>query len=126
MREDGPMKRYFSVVDGIDVMEGNGPVAGTRRVCGGLLAGADPVAGVGVCARGMGLGPARLPVVARAWGADRYPLVEGTEADIAPRSNVAHWNRPLHEWRSEQSMRFKPHFGWTGRIEWDGDSAAGD
>jgi hypothetical protein len=43
-----------------------------------------------------------------------------------PRSNVAHWNRPLHEWRSEQSMRFKPHFGWTGRIEWDGDGAAGD
>jgi uncharacterized protein (DUF362 family) len=126
MREDGPMKRYFSVVDGIAGMEGNGPVAGTRRESGVLMAGANPVAVDTVCARLMGLDPARLPIIHRAWGPNRYPLVEGTEADIAPRSNVAHWNRPLHEWRSEQSMRFKPHFGWTGRIEWDGDGAAGD
>jgi uncharacterized protein (DUF362 family) len=120
MREGGPMKRYFSVVDGIVGMEGNGPVAGTRRESGILVAGANPVAVDTVCARLMGLDPDRLPLIRRAWEPHRYPLVDGSADDIAPRSNVPRWNRPLRDWKPEESLRFTPHFGWTGHIEWNG------
>jgi hypothetical protein len=124
MREGGPMKRYFSVVDGIVGMEGNGPVAGTPRESGLLVAGANPVAVDTVCARLMGLDPDRLPLIRRAWAPHRYPLVAGTAAGIAPVSNVAHWNRPLGEWRREESLCLRPHFGWVGQIEWEGENAA--
>lgn len=124
MREGGPMKRYFSVVDGIVAMEGNGPVAGTRRETGVLVAGANPVAVDTVCARLMGLDPERLPIIRRAWGGHRYPLATGDERDVAPTSNVAAWNRALAQWRPEDSLRFRPHFGWTGHIEWNGRTAS--
>ncbi|HTM56824.1 MAG TPA: DUF362 domain-containing protein [Candidatus Udaeobacter sp.] len=118
LRENGSAKRYFSVVDGIVAMEGNGPVAGDRRPLGILIAGANPVAVDTVAARLMGLDPDRLPIVRHAWLPHRQPLIEGAERDLEPVSNEARWNRPLAEWRPEESLRFRPHFGWTGAIEW--------
>ncbi len=118
MRGADRPKRYFSVVDGIVAMEGNGPVAGDRREAGLIVAGANPVAVDAVCARLMGFDPQRLPILARAFEPHRWPLVDGGEADVAPVSDVPAWNRPLAEWRIEDSLRFRPHFGWTGAIEW--------
>jgi len=118
MRERGKPKRYFSVVDGIVAMEGNGPVAGERRPAGLLIAGANPVAVDLACARLMGFDPARLPILSGALHPHRWPLFEGGEADVVPVSNDARWNRPLAEWRPADSLRFRPHFGWRGAIEW--------
>jgi uncharacterized protein (DUF362 family) len=118
LRAAGHTKRYLSIVDGIVAMEGNGPVAGTRREAGVLIAGANPVAVDLACARLIGLDPARLPILARALDAHRFPLIEGGEAQVAPLSNVPEWNRPLGAWRAQDSLRFTPHFGWTGAIEW--------
>ncbi len=123
MREGSAVKRYFSVVDGIVGMEGNGPVAGTPREAGLLIGGANPVAVDVVCARLMGLDPDRLPIIRRAWGSHRYPLATGSEADVAPLSNVTVWNRPLASWRSNESLRFRPHFGWVSHVEWEPESA---
>jgi hypothetical protein len=117
----GPAKRYLSVVDGIVAMEGNGPEAGEARPAGVLIAGANPVAVDTVCARLMGFDPGRIPLVARAYDAHRLPLIEGTAADIRPVSNVPAWARPLGEWRLEDALRFRPHFGWVGAIEWTGE-----
>ncbi len=119
MRPAGGAKRYFSVVDGIAAMDGNGPVAGDRREAGLIVAGANPVAVDTVCARVMGFDPQRMPLLRAAYDAHRWPLVEGTEADIAPISDVAAWNRPLAAWRLEDTLRFRPHFGWVGAIEWE-------
>ena len=47
-----------------------------------------------------------------------WALIEGDEADISPFSNVPAWSHPLAQWRVEDSLRFKAHFGWTGAIEW--------
>ncbi len=118
LRDASRPKRVFSVVDGIVAMEGNGPVAGDRREAGLVIAGADPVAVDTVCARLMGFDPARLALVHGAFAPHRWPLTDGGEADIAPVSNVSAWNRPLGDWRSQDSLRFRPHFGWTGAIEW--------
>jgi uncharacterized protein (DUF362 family) len=114
---DSP-KRYFSVVDGVVGMEGNGPVAGTRREAGVLLAGTNPVAIDATCARLLGFDPARLPIIARAFGPHPLPLIQGDERAVVPVSNEAAWNRALTGWRLEDSLRFRPHFGWTGAIEW--------
>ncbi|MGH3055599.1 MAG: DUF362 domain-containing protein, partial [Gaiellaceae bacterium] len=111
-------KRYFSVVDGIAGMEGNGPVAGTRRESGVLVAGGNPVAVDTVCARLMGLDPERLPIIRRAFDGHALPLITAGERDLQPLSNQARWARPLAEWRAGDSMHFTPHFGWTGAIEW--------
>jgi uncharacterized protein (DUF362 family) len=120
LRDASRPKRYFSVVDGIAAMEGNGPVAGDRRAAGVVVAGADPVLVDTVCARVMGLDPERLALIRHAFAPHRWPLTTGTEAGIRPASNVAAWDRPLAQWRAADSLRFRPHFGWVGAIEWVG------
>jgi len=119
MRSAGFAKRYFSVVAGLLKKKSNGPVAGTRRETGLLVAGDNPVAVDTVCARLMGFDPARLPMLARAFAPHRWPLIEGGEPEIEPVSDVPAWNRPLAKWRPTDTLRFRPHFGWTGAIEWE-------
>jgi len=111
-------KRYLSIVDGIAAMEGNGPVAGTRREAGILVGGSDPVAVDTVCARLMGFDEKRLPLIARAYDPHPFPLCQSGREGIRPVSNVPGWNKPLQEWRAGEQLGFKPHFGWTGTIEW--------
>jgi uncharacterized protein (DUF362 family) len=50
----------FAIVDGIVGMEGNGPIMGTPRTAGVVVAGASPVAVDATCCRIMGLDPARI------------------------------------------------------------------
>jgi uncharacterized protein (DUF362 family) len=52
--------RTFAIVDGIVGMEGNGPIQGTPRAAGVVVAGASPVAVDATCCRIMGLDPARI------------------------------------------------------------------
>jgi uncharacterized protein (DUF362 family) len=52
--------RAFAIVDGIVGMEGNGPIQGTPRQAGVVVAGASPVAVDATCCRIMGLDPERI------------------------------------------------------------------
>lgn len=115
----GPRKRYFSIVDGIAAMEGNGPVAGVRRDAGILVGGANPVSVDAVCAALMGFDYRKLPLIARAFESHRFPLTEGAHSEITPVSNVRCWDRPLNSWQRSDLLDFKPHFGWVGNIELD-------
>ena len=119
MRPAGQAKRFFSVVDGIVAMEGNGPQGGDRRAEGLVIAGDNPVAVDAVCARVMGFDPQRLALLRAAFEPHRWPLIDGDEADIAPVSNMPAWSRPLAEWRAEDALGFRPHFGWAGTMEWN-------
>src|SRR5579862_1519773 len=56
----------FAIVDGITGMEGNGPIQGTAKSAGVLIAGDDPVAVDSTCARVMGLNPEKINHIARA------------------------------------------------------------
>lgn len=56
----------FAIVDGIVGMEGNGPIQGTPKAAGVLVAGDDPVAVDATCARIMGLVPDRIDYLQRA------------------------------------------------------------
>ena len=52
--------KAFAIVDGIVGMEGNGPIQGTPRAAGVVVAGASPVAVDATCCRIMGLDPRRI------------------------------------------------------------------
>jgi len=56
--------RQFCLVDGIVGMEGNGPIQGTRKAAGVLVAGSDPVAVDATACRVMGLDPAKVSYLA--------------------------------------------------------------
>jgi len=56
----------FAIVDGIVGMEGNGPIQGTPKRCGVLVAGDDAVAVDATCARIMALVPERIDYLAQA------------------------------------------------------------
>ena len=53
--------RHFAIVDGIVGMEGNGPIQGTAKHAGVLVAGRDPVAVDATCCRIMRIDPMRIP-----------------------------------------------------------------
>jgi uncharacterized protein (DUF362 family) len=57
----GLFPRRFAIVDGIVGMEGNGPIQGTPKPVGVLVAGADGVAVDATCCRIMGIDPTLLP-----------------------------------------------------------------
>lgn len=62
--------RQFAIVDGIVGMEGNGPIQGTPKPAGVLVAGTD-VAGVdATCCRIMGIDPMKIGYLALARGAE--------------------------------------------------------
>jgi len=52
--------KSFAIVDGITGMEGNGPIQGTPKHAGVLVAGADLAAVDATCCRIMGIDPARI------------------------------------------------------------------
>jgi uncharacterized protein (DUF362 family) len=54
------LPRHFAVVDGIDGMEGNGPIQGSRKHAGVLVAGGDLAAVDATCCRIMGIDPGRI------------------------------------------------------------------
>jgi uncharacterized protein (DUF362 family) len=52
--------KHFAIVDGIDGMEGNGPIQGTPKHVGVIVAGADLPAVDATCCRIMGLDPQKI------------------------------------------------------------------
>ncbi len=62
--------RQFAIVDGIVGMEGNGPIQGTPKQAGVLVAGSDVVAVDATCCRIMGIDPAKIEYLKLARGVD--------------------------------------------------------
>jgi uncharacterized protein (DUF362 family) len=52
--------KQFAIVDGIVGMEGNGPIQGTPKQAGVLVAGSDVAAVDATCCRIMGIDPAKI------------------------------------------------------------------
>jgi uncharacterized protein (DUF362 family) len=52
--------RHFSIVDGIEAMEGNGPILGSKKQMGLIVAGAHPPSVDETCCRIMGIDPGRI------------------------------------------------------------------
>jgi uncharacterized protein (DUF362 family) len=67
---------HFSIVDGIVGMEGNGPIQGTPKPAGVLVAGKDPVAVDATCCRIMQINPTMIRYLQLAAGASGSPILE--------------------------------------------------
>lgn len=59
----GTTPSQFAVVDGIVGMEGNGPIQGTPKTAGVIVAGTDPVAVDCTCCRIMGIDPGKIDYI---------------------------------------------------------------
>jgi uncharacterized protein (DUF362 family) len=53
----------FSIIDGVTVMQGQGPISGNARPLGFLIGGADPVACEMICCDLINLAPEQLPIL---------------------------------------------------------------
>jgi uncharacterized protein (DUF362 family) len=60
------LPRHFCIVDGIQGMEGNGPIQGSRKDAGVVVAGNDMVAVDATCCRIMGIDPFQIDYLRRA------------------------------------------------------------
>lgn len=110
-----PVRRFFSVVDGIVGGEGNGPLDPVPKHCGVIIAGGNPVAVDLGCARLMGFDYRQLPIVLRALDDHPLPLVRFGYNDINVQSNDQSLTGPLHRIHAPQCA-FEPHFGWKGHV----------
>jgi uncharacterized protein (DUF362 family) len=66
--------RQFAIVDGIVGMEGNGPIQGSRKPMGVLVAGRDPVAVDATCCRIMRIDPLKVRYLQLATGAGSHVM----------------------------------------------------
>jgi uncharacterized protein (DUF362 family) len=107
-------KRYFSIVDGIIGMEGNGPTGGEPRDCGILMAGANPAAVDAVAARVIGFSPEKLAIIRRAFDKQVFPICEDglQSVDVV----TADGTIALGELHTDIPP-FAPHFAWKGHVE---------
>lgn len=113
---DQPVRRFFSVVDGIVAGEGNGPLDPRPRPAGVIIAGSNPVAVDLACARLIGFDYTKIPMLRHALLQGALPLVSFPYGDILARSNEPAFNGPLAELRGPL-LGFAPHFGWKTQIE---------
>lgn len=114
-------KRYYSVIDGCVGMEGAGPMAGDPIRSDVLIGGTDPVAVDIVATRVMGFDWRKIPMLREALGDRALPVTKVRPEDIVVVSDVAEWNGKFLEIEPREFLRFRPHFGWRGRIEYGGN-----
>jgi uncharacterized protein (DUF362 family) len=86
--EQIPVPR-FAIVDGIDGMEGNGPIQGTLKHAGVLIAGADLAAVDAACCRVMGIDPHQIPYLKLARPATDFTPKQLAETVESVRTNFA-------------------------------------
>jgi uncharacterized protein (DUF362 family) len=111
-------KRYYSVIDGVVGMEGKGPMAGDPVDSNVIIGGTDPVAVDMVAARVMGFDWRKLPVIREAFVTRRLPVTTVRPEEVQVLSDVREWNGRFLDIEDREFLHFRPHFGWTGRIEY--------
>jgi hypothetical protein len=111
-----PVRRFFSLVDGIVGGEGNGPLDPSPRPSGIIVAGFNPLAVDLSCARLMGFDHRLVPMLHRALQPHRLPLARFGYSEVQNVSDEPSFNGPLAELEG-RLLAFEPHFGWRGHIE---------
>lgn len=113
---DRPQRRFLSVTDAVVAGEGDGPLNPTPRALNLLLGGFNPAAVDCVCAQVAGFDPARMQMIARAFGQDSHSIACFSAGEITIRSNVAAWCGPVDALPAINPP-LRPHFGWAGAVE---------
>lgn len=118
LRREAP-KRYYSVVDGRVGMEGAGPMAGDPIAAGVVITGTDPVAVDMVATRVMGFDWRKIAMIREAFVDRPLPVTRIRPEDVEVASDDPRWNGRFLDIENRDFLHFRPHFGWTGRIEYE-------
>lgn len=114
----GSRKKYVSIVDAVVAGEGDGPLSPDSVQAGLILGGDDPVSVDCLAARVMGFDHRKVPTVSRALSMRSFPLADCSYDQIEVRSkSIPAAVGGLENIPEEHCLRFRPHFGWAGRIE---------
>jgi uncharacterized protein (DUF362 family) len=109
-------KKYFSIVDGIIGMEGNGPVAGEPVAAGLVIAGINPLAVDLVCTKLIGFDYRKIPMLYNALNAQSFKFSNFQPDDIMVSTNIPDIEGNIFKKNSRLNLKFQPHFGWRGHI----------
>ena len=113
-------KRYFCVIDGRVGMEGDGPMNGDPIESNVVIGGSDPAVVDMVAARVMGFDWRKLPIIREAFLLSAYPITGVRPEAVQIVSDVSEWRGPFLEREKARFLNFRPHFGWSGHIEYEG------
>jgi uncharacterized protein (DUF362 family) len=107
--------KYLAVVDGIIGGEGNGPMAPDPKPAGVIIAGTHPAAVDVTAATIMGFDWEKIRLLRNAFEMRQRNFVSFPPNEIRVISNNPAWTGSISE--MEETLRFRPHFGWAGAIE---------
>jgi len=110
-----PVRKYFSVIDGVIGGEGEGPLHPDAYPSGVVLAGFNPVAVDWVATRLMGFDPNEIPLYQNAVSQMKGWLHEFAIERCSVKSEVPKWQNILDS--KEVVMSFRAPAGWRGQIE---------
>jgi uncharacterized protein (DUF362 family) len=112
-------RRYFTLLDGILGMEGEGPMEGAPKDAGCLVAAYNPVASDYVTASIMGMDPDKIPSIRECFRLRKYRLVDFKPEEIIVDSNFPCYKNLAHlDWKD--SLKFIPPKTWQGHEERQG------
>ncbi|HEX8817952.1 MAG TPA: DUF362 domain-containing protein [Terriglobales bacterium] len=118
-----PIRKYFSIIDGIVGGQGDGPLHPDAFPSKVVLAGFNPLAVDWVATNLMGLDPSRIPMYVNGAGQMREWVPEFGAAQLKIASNTPAFERALDNDRT--IFRFATAPGWRGSVErYKLDSAA--
>ena len=109
-----PVRRVFSIVDGIVGGDGEGPLGATPVCSGVIVGGRNPLSVDWVATCAMGLDPSRMPLYAQA-AEILGELGPGICQPIRVLADVSEWRAILSG--KTRVATFRPPRGWRGAIE---------
>lgn len=107
-----PVRKFFSIIDGIIAGEGKGPLAPFCKECRTLVAGFNPIAVDVVSTRLMGFDYNRVKMIS--YVLDHPDIFKTRVDEIVVRSNGRELNGLLHPDNRNTYFDFKPPPGWEG------------
>jgi len=111
------LKRYYSVVDGLVGMEGDGPMHGSEKICNVIICGSDPVAVDIVSTTLMGFDWEKIRMLKNSFSITKFPITDIKPSEIIIKSDEKRWCGDLVNLQKSEKFKFKPHHGWKGFIE---------
>jgi hypothetical protein len=112
-------RRYFTLIDGISGMEGEGPLEGKPKQSSCLVAAFNPVACDYVTASIMGMDPDKIPSIRRCFELQKHRLIEFGPEEIILDSNFPYYKDLFHlDWND--TLKFVPPKTWQSHIERQG------
>ena len=109
-------RRYFAIVDGITGMDGNGPMQGSPKNSGCLVASYNPVACDYVTAILIGMDPEKIPSINECFNINKYSICDFKPEEIQVESNINLY-KSIHTLPFAKSLKFLPPVNWQGHVE---------